>query len=1106
MKQNTEPQTTELQWPPSEELHHVQELEVALEREFPAAAESFSDGFSRRRWLQLMGASMALGGILGCRDQVEKIAPFAFRPKNRVPGVPQQFATSVDFSGVGRPLLATCNDGRPTKLDGNTLHPEGVGSDVFTQSMVLDLYDPDRSRSVREWVEKEYVDASYESFQESFSKVAAKDLFVLAEPNASPTVARLKQKLIDAGARWFEYTPVNRDNRNAGTKMALGKAYRPHYQLQKAKVVVALDADPLGSADDGIVNTSRFGTSRDPDKDWMSRLYSVESTWSLTGSSADHRLAMRSELIGHFLGSLEAAVGEAMEGKLHASDKPSKAEEMMVAMAKDLVVNKGASLVIVGEKQPAEVHARANRLNSKLEAFGKTVVFTEASETESKSYMSQIQALAEIMADDDVKNLLILGGNPAYDAPAGLAGEGFAELLKKVDNSIHFSVTENETSRFCSWHVNAAHPLEVWGDTRAYDGTWCVAQPLIAPIFKGKSTAEFLAEYLGVDGDGLDLVRETAKASWSNDDFEATWNQAVHDGFAKDSQAEAVTASLSGELELKPTDMRWNNEKDSALELVFETSRQLFDGRFSNNGWMQECPDLFTKLTWDNALIVSPRTAKQLKLKQGKKANVTTDGGSVMLPVMVQPGQANGTISVAIGYGRTAAGRVGGDDNLQIKPVGEDVYPLRSVENWHVASEPEVNPTSSSYMLALTQEAATMDKKARTEISHRMGPHSALIRRGTFKEYREFKEHESESHDHKDQHARARNGQSPLRKVSFRPEDEKDTKKTDDKNGKKQDDGHSHGGHHWPTEHHDLAEFDLTPGKPLSEEVRWGMSIDLNKCTGCNACVIACQAENNIPIVGKEQVWRGREMHWLRIDRYYPSPELEGKPNDWDEMYDRAEIAIQPVTCHQCENAPCEQVCPVAATVHSDEGLNDMVYNRCSGTRYCGNNCPYKVRRFNYLNYSNAQTFIKYPGADAWPLGGNELAITGGSNISEADKKLMALVFNPEVTIRSRGVMEKCTYCVQRIQNTKIEARNEDRPIGPNEITTACQDACGCNAIEFGNLSDHESRVHHAHEDSRSYVMLQELNNKPRTRYMARVTNPNPDLVVETEGHGHKGH
>ena len=1102
------------------------EFNEAIERDFGGAIDGHEgDGFSRRRWLQLMGASLALGGMSGCRYEEEKIAPFAFRPTTRLPGIPEKFATMTELGGVAEPLLATNYDGRPIKLDGNPDHPDSMGaSTTFTQARILEFYDPDRLRAplVVKGPEMKAGSKFEETTWESLSREckfpsSLAGVAVLAEPTSSPSLMRLQGEFTSKGGQWFTFAAISDDNTRAGSKMAFGAAHRAHYKFDEAKVIVTLDADPLLMNTGGIANSIAFAKGRDADHEKMSRMYSVESQYTTTGAAADHRISVPSSKIAGFAASLVAEVDRRLGASTTEAEKVDASlpyrQKVLAAMAADLVANQGGGVILAGERQSAEVHALVHSLNEKLGNHGKTITFAKLPDPDRPSSLDSIKDFATQVNSGAIKSVVILGGNPVFDAPRSLK---LAEVIAKAGNSVHVSYYKNETSMACKWVSAVAHPLETWQDGFSNNGSVLVGQPLINPLFGGKSVLETLATLLGNENvSGQAIIRETLGLS------EADWKKAVHDGFVDGSTGEAVEATAKASPSV-PADDAWSKPWDkSSIEFVFAPSLSLYDGRFANNAWLQELPDFFTKIAWDNVASVSPRTADALGLKQGTKITIKLNGEEQNIPVNIQPGQADGSIGVEIGYGRTMAGRVGGDVDNKVDPVGHDVGGIRSIENWLVATagSDAVIKTRTNYKLAVVQEPWAIDETGRDEIQARMfrnynkteSDRSSLIREGTFASYQEFlTEHPIESHDsastkpkplthHK---AIAKSGVLPvMNQVSY-------VKKEDDNHDEEHGDDHGHDDHahghkaQWPTAfhmHHDL--FDITPGTredyknedPTVTNV-WGKSIDLNKCIGCNSCVVACQSENNVPIVGKADVWRGREMHWIRIDRYYGDNLYNAEAKEDDKL-----IIHQPVACHHCENAPCETVCPVAATVHSSEGLNDMVYNRCIGTRYCGNNCPYKVRRFNFFNYSDAVTFLKYPGADKLPAG---------------DRNLQNLMMNPEVTIRSRGVMEKCSYCVQRIQNTKIKAKNEHREIGPNEITTACQDACPTNAIEFGDLHNAESRVAKAHANPRAYSMLDELNNRPRTMYLARVRNPHLALVdwddrnpggrpVGEGGHGH---
>ena len=1071
-------------WRSLDQLLGNPEINEVVDHDFGAAAPPPTDGLSRRRWLQLMGASMAFGAVTGCRYPDEKITPFAFRPAGRFPGIPENYSTMMEFGGIARPLMSVSYDGRPIKLDGNPDHADTLGaSDTFTQATILELYDPDRSRGPARAEGGTMKPTTWDDAINTFKSLAAgSGVAVLSEPSSSPSLQRMKGEMLKANsnAKWFEFTSVSTDNSDEGSRQAFGSVHRPVYRLADAKVIVSIDADPLGIDAAGIRLSADFAKSRDADHGKMSRLYAVESDFSATGAMADHRVPVQFKQIGSFLAALEALIDA---GTTTVDSSLPEKEKVLAAMASDLLKHKdqGAGVVMVGACQPASVHARAFRINSKLNSIGKTVHLHAVENAAAKSGVDQLKELTEAIESGAVTTLMILGGNPVFYAPSDLK---FAETLAKVANSMHLSVYRDETSRACKWHLNAAHPLESWGDGRSYDGSVCIAQPLIEPLFDGRSALELLGTLTGYGdhseadpehddhdhGDdahnlGMMFVRETVAASLG-DHPDAAWQEAVRLGFIANSESSSASPSV-GAMTLEDDAESWKEEWFSGEpELIFRASKSIYDGRYANNGWLQELPEFITKLTWDNAALVNTMTAEKLGLTQGKLANFTVGDQKITLPVYVLPGLPNGTICTWLGYGRDSAGKVAGDAEFSIDSIGHDVRPLRTSGNWWSVPAVQTDPTIDKYLLATTQDHFQIDALGRAEINRRMAPEQTMIRAGSYDSYEKFLAEHGHDADHSHEEGHEGDGHEG--------EDHEGEEKHDD-----------HHAHSWPGNHHlHFKNFDLTRAGWLDEKVpyKWGMSIDLNKCNGCNACVIACQSENNIPVVGKDQVSRGREMQWMRIDRYFITDE-------GDEEGANPKIAHQPLTCQQCEKAPCETVCPVAATTHSDEGLNDMVYNRCIGTRYCGNNCPYKVRRFNYYNYSDAQTFIKIPGAD---------------RLEKADLQLQSMMMNPEVTVRSRGVMEKCTYCVQRIQNVKILAKTEgNREIGANEITTACQDVCPSKAIVFGDIQNPESDVHKNHASPRAYTLLEELNVYPRTRYLARVTNPHPALVDTSTAEAH---
>jgi len=666
--------------------------------------------------------------------------------------------------------------------------------------------------------------------------------------------------------------------------------------------------------------------------------------------------------------------------------------EFVAAVAADLATHPGAGLIMVGPRQAPEVHALAAALNDALGNVGAGVTYAEDPNEERPSHAAAIVELSSAIRDGSVDTLVILGGNPVYDAPADLE---FGELLSRVPNSVHLSLYDDETSRRCRWHLPRSHPLEEWGDGRAWDGTWTCRQPLIEPLYGGRSAVEVVTTLLEPEPvRGYDVVRDVARAASSGLDFERFWRQALHDGVVSGTawpelRPELDEPGMAQARAVLDEIVRQEPASARAVELVLAADAKVYDGRFANNGWLQELPDAITKVTWDNALTMAPTTARELGIADGDVVELTADGVSLELPAYVLPGVATFSCATSVGYGRTAAGAVG-------TSVGVDTFVLRRSTSSDILRGVTVRRTGRRYRLATTQDHHAIDTLGFAERNLRIG---TLVREATLDAYLA----DPELFHHMDHHP-------PLEQL-------------------------------WK-EH-------------AYEGEQWGMAIDLNTCTGCSACVVACQAENNIPLVGRQQVINQREMHWLRIDRYFKTA-----PGVGPDEVDGADMVFQPMTCVHCENAPCEQVCPVAATQHTEDGLNAMAYNRCIGTRYCSNNCPFKVRRFNFFNYHK--------------------------KLDDVSK----MQFNPEVTVRARGVMEKCTFCIQRIQSVRIQARNERRPIRDGEVVPACAQTCPSRAIAFGNLNDPESEVSKLRDDHRAYATLVELNIRPRTHYLARLNNP----------------
>ncbi len=1098
---------------------------------------------SRRRFLALAGASMALAGMTlsGCRRwPQEQILPYASRPAGATPGAFERYASMLERGGVAHPLLVTTVDGRPIKVDGNPVHPltgepayaralqqriagqpmsavetEGLTqeqvdllqtesvnvlqarldaqfgrSDTYAQASVLDLYDPDRSRVPMrrqppgatepnpaasgppienqllptDWVAFEQFAASHFGLGGGSGAGQAGRVAILAESTSSPTVRRLQRSMGQAfpSSTWYAYEPIHRDNELQGLLEAAGRELRPVHDFAAADVVVCFDADPLGDHPAQVPNSTGWAKTRasiDDPTPSMSRVYVVEPSFTNTGSVADERIAAApgriAQMVQHLADGLQIAPNRYGRGQTPA---------IVEQMTRDLLAHRGSSIVTAGPNQPAWVHALVHDINASLGNVGNTVRYIAEPLAEDLPASRGIAELTEAMAAGNVDTLVILGGNPVQNAPAGLA---FADALSQVTTSIHLAHHVDETSQRCTWHLPRAHALESWGDGRAWDGSVLIQQPMIRPLWNGRSIIELVAMLAGQAAPGLELVRQTMREDGrllgQADDFEVAWRQAVHDGFIDGSALEGVDAPPSNNRSRQPE----APAGDGTFALVLRPHPGVYDGRFANNGWLQELPAPMTKVTWGNPLLLSPGDAANLGVDYGDTVSIAAGDRELTLPVYVMPGQADGVAVAYAGQGRTAAGRIGGrmTDDGEGHTVGVDLYTLRetadaaplAVRIVAAGGEEELATTTEHHLLGSEHH---VEWALEERVGEPMGS-CKLIKSTTFDRFTSDDHHFASYGTHGDMALQLYDPPAV-----------------------------------WP----DGEYHQPNPDGPeyFNYSHAWGMAIDLSRCTGCNACVVACQAENNIPIVGKDQVLMSREMHWLRIDTYYRgSPEL-------DEHGKGPEPVHMPLFCVHCENAPCEQVCPVAATVHDTEGLNTMVYNRCIGTRYCSNNCPYKVRRFNYFDW-HARPFDAH--RNPW------LSMPDTEQVNKVDP-VARMQFNPEVTVRMRGVMEKCTYCTQRISQVKIDSRNQwqraqrgehgfDRPEGTvtdAEVTTACQAACPTDCIVFGDLNDPDSRVSRLQQHNvRSYKLLEELNTRPRTRHMGLVRNP----VHSPEASGH---
>ncbi|MEO6213162.1 MAG: TAT-variant-translocated molybdopterin oxidoreductase [Vicinamibacterales bacterium] len=1039
-----------LYWRSLGELSDTPAFREYLHREFPEQASEWNDPKGRRDLLKLMSASLALAGVGACTTQPsEHIVPYVRQPEEIVPGRPLFFASAVVHKGYAQPVLVESHMGRPTKIEGNPDHPASLGAaDIFTQAAILDLYDPDRAQTVtyrgevRSW--GHFLTAVQGALSAQKSRAGA-GLRFLTGPITSPSLAELMATILRdyPQARWHQYDPTGLHGTPEGTTT------QPVYHFDKADVIVSLDSDFLNCGPGSVRYQKDFATRRrlTDERKEMNRLYAIESTPTLTGAKADHRLVVQASEVESIARALAGALGSAAPlGEPASVPRPGALDmaKWVGAIARDLQEHRGRSIVIAGDYQPAAVHALAQAINDALGNAGTTVTYAPAIEAMPMDRHASLAELAAAMDAGQVEMLVILGGNPAFAAPADLK---FSEKLGKVGLIAYQGTHVDETAFLAHWHLPSAHPLESWGDARAFDGTVTLMQPLIAPLYEGRSPHEMLALFTAqADRRGFAIVKDYWTRAFSGTggwtprdasgqafkDVEHFWKHVVHDGFIpgtavttggpatamtpapKVIPAASAAAAATGAATLGttappaparstptppvpvspvPGPSASSTQAPGTLEIIFRPDPTVWDGSFANNGWLQELPKPLTKLTWDTTAWISPGLAEDRGLHDGDVIELTYRGRTAKMPVWRVPGHPRESVTVFFGYGRRMAGRVG---NTTGEAQQFNAYLLRTSDAPWFGRGLEIAKTGERYLLATTQEHHLMEGRA-------------PVRVATLEEY---------THDPAVIH---KQGHTPPKTLTMYPE-------------------YAYNGY------------------------KWGMAIDLTTCTGCGACTVACVAENNIPVVGKDQVARGREMHWIRVDHYFAG------------SADNPESYHQPVTCMQCEVAPREVVCPVAATSHSSEGLNDMTYNRCVGTRYCSNNCPYKVRRFNFLLYADWDTQSLYP------------------------------LRNPDVTVRSRGVMEKCTYCVQRINHARIDAKKEERQIRDGEVVTACQATCPADAIVFGDLNDPTSRVSKFKAEARNYGVLEELNTRPRTTYLAAIRNPNPELDTPRPAGGSERH
>jgi MoCo/4Fe-4S cofactor protein with predicted Tat translocation signal len=1057
------PETGPKYWRSLDELADTPEFKEFVEREFPAGASELNDGVSRRNFVKLMGSSFLLAGfgLTGCRRPVEHIVPFTRLPQDYIHGGAQFYATAMPTRVGAIPLLVKATDGRPIKIEGNPDHPDSNGgTNLWAQASILNLYDVDRAKRFTRAGNSIDAQTAFQYLTQlanQWAQNGGEGVAFLSEPSNSPSRDRIKGLLAQRypKARWFVHDTVGSDVHERAATSAFGQPVRPYYQFAKASVIVSLDCDFVNE-EEGWRYQRGFAEGRKLRKstDNMNRLYVIESLMTLAGVNSDHRLRVPASMVAQKAVELANAV----------LNNGATQDKWIAECAKGLLANKGKVLVIAGERQPMAVHILALAINNALGGIGSTVLLHQAPQRNEGSLVDLAQALDQ----NQIKTLIITGSNPAYDAPVDLAPKLTA---KKGVEVLRLGYSEDETFAISDWHFPRAHYLESWGDARTSDGTYVAIQPLIEPLFGGITELEFLAALGGQKPNAHQIVRETFSATVSPD--ENAWRTFLHDGFIPKSAAQPVSAQIKNDVvnqALSGAPKAPSLSKDN-LEVVFYRDAKLDDGRYANNGWLQELPDPLTKIAWENAILVSPETArslgfhfqdfdeKQLYFRHSVLGKVSMGGKEIQGPVWIQPGMADNVIGLALGYGRPRPGRVGQD-------AGFNAYALRTSATPHFVDGAKLNQISEAeYRVACTQNHWAMEGRP-------------IVREANLAQYKEYPKFAKTLNLEEPPIAMNRGMEKRGDKLSNYPN---------------------------PLER-DKADPNIVH--------QWGMSIDLNACTGCSACSIACVSENNIAVVGKEQVWRQREMHWLRIDRYYT-----GDVND-------PQVVNQPMLCQHCEAAPCENVCPVNATVHDEEGLNLMVYNRCVGTRYCSNNCPYKVRRFNFFDWNKRpmqdRHYPFYPSPLTDVRGGELDLVRWLKNVDRTNRpadewELLKLVKNPDVTVRMRGVMEKCTFCVQRIEGAKIAQKVKAGPtnnvtVPDGTIKTACQQACPTGAIVFGNIKDANSEVSKLKNLDRDYSVLDFLYTRPRLTYLARVRNPNPampdyrEFPISTEEYVKKMH
>lgn len=1019
---------TKKYWKGLEQLADNAEFKKHADKEFPEYLPiAGEDGPNRRDFLKMMGFSVAAVSLAACETPVKKAIPYVSKPASVDPSVPNYYASTYVSGSDALPVVVKTREGRPIYIDGNKLSKiSGKGTSAQAQASVLSLYDKER-------LEGPMVSGSSVSWDEIDSAikkdlaVAGGKIAIVSNSIASPSTLSVIEKFKSVfPADHIMYDTMSLSGLTEAYEKAFGKKVLPVHEFGKAKTIVSFGADFLGTWPNHTYNNNEFAKTRrlsDTKKD-MSRLYAFESNLSLTGANADYRQPIKASETGAYVASLYNAIASKLGQPTVGGAKADSA--ILKKAAADLLASQGKAIVVSGSND-AKIQSIVVAINNLLGSYGSTIDVNKALNTR-KGSDKQFEAFVKALNGGQVAGVIFINCNPVYDHPLG--GQ-IASGLSKVKLSVSTSDRLDETASLVKYQTPDHHYLESWNDFEIVTGNYSLSQPTIKNIFNTRQVQDSLLTWSGESKSYYDFIQEYWTANiypqaTGFSSFISFWDKSLHDGFFEP----AATKGDSPQANVDLSGISVSGKSDG-LELVIYEKNSIGNGAQANNPWLQEMPDPITKATWDNYLTVSPKQAEEWGIKLGdmttQKVNLTVGGTTVEVPVMPQPGQAYNTVGLALGYGRTKAGKVANN-------IGVNAYPFIANNGGNLAysitSGVSVEPTGASYRIAQTQTHDTY-----------MG-RETVIQESILSEYKK----DPQAGRHFPMISKANGEKVKPHAVSLWK------------------------GHEYPNHH-------------------WGLMIDLNSCTGCGSCTVACQSENNIPVVGKTEVLNRREMHWIRIDRYYSSDADEGNYAAMEKASENPEVTFQPMMCQQCNNAPCETVCPVAATTHSSEGLNQMTYNRCIGTRYCANNCPYKVRRFNWFKYHDNEQF-----ADNTPM----------------NNDLGKMVLNPDVTVRARGVMEKCTFCVQRIQYGKLEAKKEGRRPVDSDAVTACASACPSEALVFGDMKDPSSEISQrlkiknsekmveAMED-RAYHVLEELRVMPNVWYLTKIRNKDEVKTVNGE-------